>query len=229
MIKALCFDLDGTLGGYAGDFRAFLALLRSELMLHRCDPNRFADIVLEELGRDGPLTLESALRRTLARLEERAPSELGAVSRAALRAYAEDVRPAPGAVPLLERLDAAGVPMALVSNGPEDMQRAALEALGIERRFRAVLVSGDPDVASRKPAARIFSLACTGLEALPSETAMVGDSLEGDVGGALAYGMQAVLVGRGVEPGAGDGETSGVPVVQDVHALDALLRERYGL
>ncbi|MEJ2290604.1 MAG: HAD family hydrolase [Deinococcales bacterium] len=221
MIRALCFDLDGTLGGYAGDFRSFLALLRHELLLHDCDLNRFVEVVQDELSRDGPLTLEHALRRALARLDQRAPADLAAMTEAALRAYAEDVRPAPGAGALLERLHRRGVPMALVSNGPVDMQRAALAGLKFETYFRSVLVSGDPDVAARKPAPRIFSLACTGLEALPSETAMIGDSAASDVEGALAYGMQAILFGS-----AAEGERLGVPAAADVEALAALLEER---
>ncbi|MEJ2289802.1 MAG: HAD-IA family hydrolase, partial [Deinococcales bacterium] len=122
---------------------------------------------------------------------------------------------------LLERLHRRGVPMALVSNGPVDMQRAALAGLKFETYFRSVLVSGDPDVAARKPAPRIFSLACTGLEALPSETAMIGDSAASDVEGALAYGMQAILFGS-----AAEGERLGVPAAADVEALAALLEER---
>jgi len=224
VIRALCFDLDGTLAAYAGNFRSFLALLRHELLLHGCDLDRFAEVVTEELSRDGPLTLESALRRSLARLEERAPGDLQEMTRTALRAYAEDVRPAPGAGALLARLQRRGVPMALVSNGPVDMQRAALAGLGFEGFFRSVLVSGDPDVGARKPAARIFSLACTGLEALPSETLMVGDSASADVEGALAYGMQAVLMGP-----AEEGARLGVPAAAGPEALDALLGERFGL
>lgn len=221
MIRALCFDLDGTLGGYAGDFRSFLALLRHELLLHSCELDRFAEIVQDELSRDGPLTLERALRRTMARLEERPPGDLSEMTRAALRAYAEDVRPAPGAGRLLERLQRRGVPMALVSNGPVDLQRTVLASLGFEAYFKSVLVSGDPDVAARKPAARIFSLACTGLETLPSETVMIGDSVAADVGGALGYGMHAILLGS-----AAEGERLGVPAAADVDALEALLEER---
>ncbi len=223
MIQALCFDLDGTLAAYAGDFRSFLALLRHELLLHNCDLNRFTEVVTDELSRDGPLTLESSLRRALARLEQRAPGDLQEMTRTALRAYAEDVRPVPGAAALLARLRRRGVPMALVSNGPVDMQRAALAGLGFEGFFRSVLVSGDPDVGTRKPAARIFSLACTGLEALPSETVMIGDSVA-DVEGALAYGMQAVLMGP-----AEEGARLGVPAAGDPQALGALLEERFGL
>src|SRR5690625_662250 len=37
MLNAICFDLDGTLGHYAGDFQALASLLRSELMLQQCD------------------------------------------------------------------------------------------------------------------------------------------------------------------------------------------------
>ena len=224
MTKAVCFDLDGTLARYGGGFRPFVALLRHELMADDCELDRFAGVLEEEIGRDGPLTLESALRRTLARCELRPPSDLSELVRGAVGAYAADVRPLPGAAELLERLDGRGVPMALVSNGPVDMQRAALAALGFERYFRAVLVSGDPDVGARKPAPRIFSLACTGLESVPSETVMVGDTPDGDIAGALAYGMQAVLLGDG-----GEGDRLGVPAAPDMAAVDALLRERHGL
>ncbi len=224
VIRALCFDLDGTLGGYAGDFNAFLSLLRSELMLQACDMNRFAKLMREELARDGELRLERVLERVLTRLEQRAPADLGALAAAALGAYAEEVRPAPGAGRMLERLAAREVPMAVVSNGPVDMQRAALRALGFEGYFRVVLVSGDPDVACRKPAPRIFALACSGLRTAPSETLMVGDTLEADIRGALDYGLQAVFVGPDAEAAR-----LGVPAVGGVEPLDALLRERYGL
>ena len=73
MISAVCFDLDGTLGGYGGDFGGLLAVARSELGLEQCDMNRFAAILQQELRRDGPLDLATALSRTLERLEQRPP------------------------------------------------------------------------------------------------------------------------------------------------------------
>lgn len=224
MTRAVCFDLDGTLARYRGGFRPFVALLRQELMADGCPLDRFAAVLEEEIGRDGPLTMDGALARTLARCEVRPPGDLRELAGRAVRAYAADVRPLPGAEALLRRLHARGVPMALVSNGPVDMQRAALANLGFERYFRSVLVSGDPDVAARKPAPRIFALACTGLESLPGETVMVGDTPDGDVEGALAYGMQAVLVGDPIEA-----ERLGVPAAADVAGLDAVLRDRHGL
>lgn len=224
MARAVCFDLDGTLGGYAGDFSGFLALLRAELLLYACDMNRFAGVVREELARDGALTLERVLARVLERLEQRPTADLPALAQAALGAYADEVRVAPGARGMLDRLRAAGVPMAVVSNGPVDMQRAALRAMGFEGYFRAVLISGDPDVAVRKPAPRIFALACTALELPPHEVVMAGDNLEADIRGALDYGMQAVFVGADA-----DAARLGVAAVGGVEPLDALLRERYGL
>jgi len=223
VVRAICFDLDGTLARYGGGFRSFVGLLRHELLLES-DLDRVAQLLQEEIARDGPLTLESALTRTLGRLEQRPPPDLPELVRSAVRAYAADVRPTEGAGELLARLHARGVPLALVSNGPVDIQRASLASLGFERFFRAVLISGDADVAARKPAARIFSLACAGLESLPTETLMVGDTPEGDVAGARAFGMQAVLVGD-----AAEGERLGVPAAADMRAVDVLLRERFAL
>jgi putative hydrolase of the HAD superfamily len=223
-IEAVCFDLDGTLGGYAGDFGGLLAVLRSELMLEQCAMNTFGAIVQEELRRDGHLTLRLVIERTLDRLEQRAPADIEQLATQIAEQYAAEVRPAQGAAALLQRLDAAGVKLALLSNGPADMQLAALRALGFEKHFRVVLMSGDRDVAARKPSGRIFSLACTGLEAAPHRTLMIGNDPYADVGGALAYGMQALLVGSDR-----DAQEHGVTAVGGLVPLDTLLRTRYAL
>lgn len=228
MVKAICFDLDGTLAQYTGDFQALGALLRSELMLQQCDMNRFQEILGSELRRDGALTLEDALGGVHERLEQRPPADLGQVAEAVVASYAEDVRPLPGAEELLKRLDGAGVKLALLTNGPYDMQSAALNALGFARYFRVVLVSGDRDVAARKPAPRIFSLALAGLETLPEAALMVGDDLEADVLGALDFGLGAVLMCRnGAAPPPELPE--GVQSVGTLAELDDLLSARYGL
>jgi putative hydrolase of the HAD superfamily len=227
MAKAICFDLDGTLARYAGDFQALAALLRSELMLQMCDMNSFQQTLQSELKRDGALTLEDVLRRVLERLQQRAPADLASVAASAARAYAEDVRAYPGARELLEQLDNEGVKLALLSNGPDDMQKAALSALGLGRYFRVVLVSGDRDVAARKPAPRIFSLACAGLQTVPENVVMVGDNTEADVGGALDYGLQAVLMDHSGSAAAQD-VPAGVPTVRSFEELAALLPELLG-
>lgn len=194
-MKGVCFDMDDTLGRYSGDFPAFLAFVRNELGLHQCDANEFARLIELELDRDGHLTFELVLRRTMERLEQRPPHDLADLARHAVGAYAADYRPLPGAEGLLRDLDAKGVKLALLTNGPDDLQRAALAALGFAGRFRTVLVSGDPDVAARKPAPRIFALALTALELVPEEVVMVGDNLDADVLGALDYGLVAIHVG----------------------------------
>ncbi len=224
MIDAVCFDLDGTLGGYGGDFAGLLAVARSALGLEQCSMNEFAGIVQQELRREGPLDLQTVLVRTLDRLEQRQAPGLSDLVEQILEQYASEVRRAPGAAQLLERLDSKGVKLALISNGPEDMQRAALRALGFERHFRAVIISGDRDVAARKPASRVFALACTGLESQPSATLMVGNDPVGDVKGALDHGMPAVLIGSDR-----DAHEYGVPAVGGMEPLDVLLRTRYGL
>lgn len=224
MIEAVCFDMDGTLGEYGADFLAFTALLRSELMLNMCDMNRFTELLGSEFRRDGALTVEHTLAGVLKRLQQRPPPDLPELAATAVASYAADYRPLPGAAALLERLDSAGVKLALLTNGPEDLQRAALRNMGLEKHFRVVLISGDRDVAARKPAPRIFGLACSGLQTVPERTLMVGDDAVADVAGALDYGLEAVLIGS-----EDAGAAAGAPAVADLIALDAYLADHYGL
>jgi putative hydrolase of the HAD superfamily len=69
---------------------------------------------------------------------------------------------------------------------------AALRKLGINRFFRAVLVS--EDVGWRKPDKKIFQEALRRLGVKAEETVCVGDSPLEDVGGAAAAGMRTVFV-----------------------------------
>jgi putative hydrolase of the HAD superfamily len=95
-------------------------------------------------------------------------------------------------------LDAlSGRPMALVTNGASCLQREKLAASGLEARFDAVVVSGDLGIG--KPDAAVFRHALELLGA--SHGVMVGDSLDRDIDGALAAGLDAVWINRFGQPG----------------------------
>ncbi|MDD1716628.1 MAG: TIGR01458 family HAD-type hydrolase [Methanoregulaceae archaeon] len=48
-----------------------------------------------------------------------------------------------------------------------------------------------------KPAPQFFSLALDSMDALPGESAMIGDDITTDIGGAMALGMKGILVRTG--------------------------------
>jgi putative hydrolase of the HAD superfamily len=204
-VRALCLDFDGTLAHSTGDFGAFADGLRGELGLLHCDRNRFSPRLSEALASEGAVTLEGALAATLRALEQALPDDLGAVAARAVTAYTAQVALLPGALALLTFLRARGLPLALVSNGPADMQRAALRAVGVGGFFSCVLISGDAAVGVRKPHPRIFERACGALETPPENILMVGDDPHTDLRGARAAGLQAVGVGvRGEPEGVAD-------------------------
>lgn len=201
MIRAVCFDFDGTLAHFAGDFSLFVGSFRSELMLTPCDFDAFSEILSGELRREGPVTLCSAARTTLERLEQHSPEDLEELVAHFLDDYSAQMVLLPGALDVLNFCRERELPLALITNGPEDMQRAAVRAVGLEKYFQTILISGDPNVAVRKPNSYIFQLACGALGSPPGNTLMIGDNSEADVRGALQHGMQAVYLGVEAGPG----------------------------
>lgn len=194
MKPAILFDFDGTLVRYTGSFPALMFEVTDGLGIPAEDREAFADELVRELLRDGAVTLRSAALDALRLLGYRAPARLDEVVEAALASYSRDIVPRPGARELLEQA-AAEMPLALVTNGPSDMQRRALAASGLEPFFAAVVISGDDEVAARKPHPLPFRLACERLGVAPGDALMVGDSREADIDGALAAGLQALEVG----------------------------------
>ncbi len=201
MIKAICFDFDGTLARFTGDFALLADGLRSDLGLTQCDANTLPARRAQMERRSGAMTFGDTVRAALEELELRVPNDLEQLAAQVVRDYSAQMALLPGALDVLNFCCDRELSLALITNGPEDMQRAAIQAVGIERYFQRILVSGDADVAVRKPNPRVFQMACEALGTQPGETLMVGDNLGADVKGALAYGMQTVYLGD--EPGTG--------------------------
>ena len=121
------------------------------------------------------------------------------------RAYAE--------VPaVLERLRAGGARLAVVSNWDVSLHDV-LERTALRPLVDAVVISAELGAAKPDPA--IFRAALERLGAGASEAIHVGDSVEHDVAGARAAGLEAVLVARNGAPAP-----AGVRVVA---SLDGLL------
>ena len=115
-------------------------------------------------------------------------------------------------MPVLDELRQAGLKIGLVSNSARDVRDFARHhALDIDAGISSF------HHGKTKPHASIFKAVLDLLEVEPAEAAMVGDTFEDDIEGALALGMQAVLVDR-----LGLHEDY-QPRIDDLYALPALL------
>ena len=95
--------------------------------------------------------------------------------------------------PLLDGLDAAGIPYGAVSNNVHDYQRAKLDHAGLQRI--EVLVGIDT-VKAAKPRPEIFLEGCRQLGTAPSETLYVGDNFLVDGVGSVKAGLHGVWLNR---------------------------------
>jgi phosphoglycolate phosphatase len=191
-LRAVVFDLDGTLVDTIGDLT--LALNRT-----------LADL-------DLPPHTENAVRGMvgggLAKLLERGVSAHGAtldpesVDRAVARLVghyaaspAEYARLYPGVRETLDALQDAEIACGLCTNKPEPIARDLLRELGLANAFGAI--QGSDTGFPRKPDPAGLSHVVAGLGAAPEATVMVGDSAT-DLKTARAAGLKgAVLVSYG--------------------------------
>ncbi|MFF2676981.1 HAD family hydrolase [Arthrobacter koreensis] len=96
-------------------------------------------------------------------------------------------------VPVLDLLDAHGIPYGAVSNNVHDYQRAKLDAAGLQR---IQILVGIDAVDAAKPDPAIFLEGVRLLGTDPARTLYVGDNPVVDGRGALDAGLQALWVDR---------------------------------
>lgn len=126
------------------------------------------------------------------------------------------VMPMPGAIRLIEALDARGVPLAIGTSSSRAHCRMKLAAQSFGALFHTIVCSDDPGVLSAKPAPDIFLAAARGLGAAPDRCLVFEDSPKGLVA-ARAAGMEAIAV---VDPAmSGEDFSSALRVVQSLEEI----------
>jgi len=96
----------------------------------------------------------------------------------------------PGAEETLKFFIDAGVPLALITNGDAQGQRAKVEHFGLASCFRAVLIEGE--LGFGKPDPRVYEQALAACDASASASWCVGDSLPWEVSAPQALGMRGI-------------------------------------
>lgn len=97
------------------------------------------------------------------------------------------------AKPMLEVLS-RHYPLAVVTNGDNDLQREKIAGCGLSAFFVKVITSEDAGVS--KPDPQIFAFAAECMGVLPQECLFIGDSYAKDAVGALHAGMNPVWICR---------------------------------
>jgi putative hydrolase of the HAD superfamily len=116
------------------------------------------------------------------------------------------------ALPVLEELRAHRLKLGLVSNTGRD-----LDAFVAHHRLDVDAAISSGAHGKTKPDASIFRVVLERLRVQPEDAAMIGDSIEDDVEGAVALGMRAFLLDRE------DRHPEFEPRLPDLYALPAAL------
>jgi putative hydrolase of the HAD superfamily len=202
-VRAVSFDLDGTLFDHHGsarsaavEFLGSLGVVASESTLARwfdAEEEHF------ERWRSGEISFSQQrrerLRSVLPPLGIDVPAgdaDVDELFGRYLQAYESSWQAFPDALPLLRSLRAASHRVGLLTNGTETQQLAKLRHTGLLDEFDVVCTS--ERIGFSKPDARAFAALTSELGVEPAACLFVGDDPAKDADGARAAGMQALLV-----------------------------------
>lgn len=101
------------------------------------------------------------------------------------------------ALPVLDTIRNAGIPMSLITNGIAQVQRGRLRATGTASYFKAIVIS--EEIGIQKPDPRYFSVALRKAREAGTSAEhplVVGDSPTSDIRGGIAAGWDTCWVNR---------------------------------
>ncbi len=216
-IAALSFDLDGTLIDTAGEIAEAANRALAEVGLPRQTEAELTRLI----GHGAQALMRQLLQRldaavdvevVLARFTQHLQATCGTLS-----------QPYPGCVAMLQRLRAAGVRVACVTNKEGRLARQLLRHHGLDEAFE--LVIGGDTLPQKKPHARVLQHVAQALDVPLARLAHLGDSAT-DVLAARNAGVTAWAVpwgyngGQPIDTAAPDRIFPSLPAVAD-HVLAA--------
>jgi len=197
-LKAVIFDLDGTLVDTADEFVPVVQALRAEHGRDAMDPQRIRASVsngaraLVSLGLDMSEDAPEFESQRL-RLLELYSDVLGSLA-----------KPYPGIASLLRELEHRGVAWGISTNKPRQYTEPLLQRLAIQPQPGSVVCPDD--VSERKPHPESLYLNCRELGCAPHEAIYVGDHLR-DIEAGRRAGMYTIAAAYGyIEPGDDPGD-----------------------
>ncbi|MBK8321359.1 MAG: phosphoglycolate phosphatase [Betaproteobacteria bacterium] len=193
-IRAVLFDLDGTILDTAPDLAACANAMLAEIGRAPLPEAQIRDYI----GKGVQNLVARSLEAAGGAGPEAAAHALEVFERLYLAGLAVRTRPYPGVVEGMEALARAGIVMGCVTNKAARFTLPLLERTGL-MRFMGVVVSGDT-VANKKPHPEPMLHAVAKLGVAPGEALMVGDS-RNDVDSARAAGCAVVVVPYGYREG----------------------------
>lgn len=216
-IRAVLFDMDGTLVDTLPDIAAAVNAALRELGLRALDAAHIATLI-----GNGPRVLS---RRALEAQETLSAAEREGLVEPLLAGYARNYatqagklgRIFPGTLEGLGELSDQGLKLGVVTNALQHLAETVLSRFGIAPHLQLVL--GGDRVSRHKPHPEPLWQACIELGVAPHETLMVGDSIN-DVAAARAAGCAIVCVPHGYDQGQPVHEL-GCDVLAELTALPA--------
>jgi putative hydrolase of the HAD superfamily len=224
MVKAIFFDLDGTLADDGDSIKEALAeacqvvcarwpeLDAAKLtVIYR----QFSDTAWGDFDRylrylSSPEAMLAAVwNQTLASKGLHDPAVESTAAAVYWQYRLRQCRPYDDALPLLQQL-AGRFHLSVLTNGAPAMQRAKLTATDLSSFFQQVFVGGE--FARGKPDPLIFHAALKAAACQPHEAIHIGDSLAHDVAGARRVGINSAWLNRkGLDRKDLDGDGAVVP------------------
>jgi len=229
MIKAIIFDLDGTLIGQKKASSVVLTQFYSDnkMKFNNLGQKEFFDI-WKKSGRKnlseflrGELTFEEIIINQILEffkelkipIEKKEAKEL---YNKFLPIYEENMVLFEDVIPCLEFLKDEGYKIGIITNGNRKDQMEKLNRFGLTKFFSTITISGDVGVA--KPGVEIFDKCIKQFDLFPDNIMYIGDLIEMDVYGAQNAGMRGVWLNRESKETEFEGTS-----IKDLKELEKLL------
>jgi putative hydrolase of the HAD superfamily len=190
MIKAVLFDLDGTLLDRDASVEQFIGIQYDRLAsnLNHIFKNDYTTRFIE-LDCHGYVWKDKVYQQLVEEFKiESLTWEM------LLQDYEQQFQhhciPFSGLVEMLNLLKREGYLLGIITNGRGEFQTHAIEGLGIQGYFDVILISDFEKI--RKPETEIFHRAAHRLGVMHQDCVFVGDNPEADIIGAKNAGMKAI-------------------------------------